>query len=533
MHPPLSDNDIRSDPEEAHLRSSLWRRMGLVLPAGVGSCALILALALNGMAVPASQAWIAPLLLIALAGLLLSALRLHQRLLQPLSQLEESVGQVCQGEPGARLAVPQANAIHGLVGDIESLNEELVDLYEDMDNRVARQTRRLAQKTASLKILYEVAASINQADDVTRLLLRYLRILKEMVNGRAATVRLRAADGGLRLVGSVGEDGEVMQEHEMFPLPLCRCGRVLVPGEILCRRDARLCSKRNGRRMYGLEEVATVDVPLLYHDESLGLFRIYVDRPGIQGREDILELLTTIGNHLGIAIAKQRSDAEARRLSIIEERNHLAHELHDSLAQTLVSLRYQVRMLQETLEQRGGTAEAKAESVRIRAGLDEAHTELRELLNSFRAPLDQRGLLPALEKLVEEFRQATGLSIFFQQDCRQLRLSAQEEMQILRIVQESLANIRKHAQAHTVRILLRCRSEGSYMLLVEDDGVGFDQPPFDGRPGENIGLSILQERARRIGARLRIESEPGEGTRVEMIFKPGGKTETAAAREVC
>jgi two-component system nitrate/nitrite sensor histidine kinase NarX len=270
---------------------------------------------------------------------------------------------------------------------------------------------------------------------------------------------------------------------------------------------------------------------LQYHDELLGVYRIYVDRPGISGREDILELLTTIGSHLGMAVAKQRSDAEARRLSIIEERNHLAHELHDSIAQTLASLRFQVRMLQETQEKEGLGRAALAETQKIRNGLDEAHTELRELLNSFRAPVDQRGLIPALEILVERFRQETELSIFFQCDCRQLQLSAHEEMQMLRIVQESLANIRKHARAHTVRVLLRCRASESYMLLVEDDGIGFERPPLGGRPGEHIGLTIMEERARRIGAELKIESEAGEGTRVEMLFKPGRKIAKLYARE--
>jgi two-component system nitrate/nitrite sensor histidine kinase NarX len=285
--------------------------------------------------------------------------------------------------------------------------------------------------------------------------------------------------------------------------------------------------------MYGPDEIEVVEVPLQYHDERLGAYRIAVDRPGITGREDVMDLLSTIGSHLGIAIAKHRSDAEARRLSIIEERNHLAHELHDSLAQTLASLRFQVRMLQETLGQEGVESAAGAEAQRIRIALDEAHTELRELLNSFRLPLDQGGLVPALEQLVARFRQDTGLPIFFQRDCRQLHLSVHEEMQMLRVVQECLTNIRKHAQAHTVRVLLRCHAPGVYLLLVEDDGVGFERPSYGGRPGEHIGLSIMEERAGRIGAELRIESEPGEGTRVEMLFKSGRRPITTREGGTC
>jgi two-component system nitrate/nitrite sensor histidine kinase NarX len=110
------------------------------------------------------------------------------------------------------------------------------------------------------------------------------------------------------------------------------------------------------------------------------------------------------------------------------------------------------------------------------------------------------------------------MHVFFQKDCRAPSLPAADEMQLLRIVQEALTNVRKHSKAKTVRVLLNCRPGGAYMLLVEDDGVGFDLPRRSGRPGEHIGLSIMEERARRLGGQLRIESERGEGTRVEVAY---------------
>jgi two-component system nitrate/nitrite sensor histidine kinase NarX len=264
-----------------------------------------------------------------------------------------------------------------------------------------------------------------------------------------------------------------------------------------------------------------VTVPLEHGDELLGLYTIFVDRPGVSGREDIMDLLLTVGHHLGMAIAKHRSDAEARRLSILEERSSLAHELHDSLAQTLASLRFQVRMLDDALADAPISEAARLDLARVRNGLDEAHTELRELLSSFRAPLDRRGLVPALEKLTLRLGRETGAHVLFQNDCRAFELSLTQELQVMRIVQECLANIRKHASAHTVRVLLTREPGGPYMVLIEDDGVGFRTPVAGDRAGEHIGLSIMEERARRIGAELRIESEPGEGTRVELLFESG------------
>jgi len=331
---------------------------------------------------------------------------------------------------------------------------------------------------------------------------------------------LTTMEGKMRLVGSLGQDDLLQTEKEQLPVPLCECGKALSSGDVLCSHDAKACSVANRRRMYGEDEMEMLSIPLKHHGLVLGIYRIYVKRPGLAGHDELMELLSMIGSHLGIAIAKHRSDEEARRLSIIEERTALAHELHDSLAQTLASLRFQVRMLDETLEQERDKSEARRELLRIRNGLDEAHTELRELLNSFRAPIDERGLQPALEKLVQGFRQETKIPTFFQSSCRQVSLGASEEMQLVRIVQECLANIRKHAQAHTVRVLLTCKPDGEYLLLVEDDGVGFDQVRPNGSPGEHIGLSIMEERARRLGALIKIESEPEEGTRVELTYNP-------------
>ncbi len=544
MHipPPLSS---RARALAARGRGSVWKEvgeMGLILPLSAlvtGSLGLFLLL----MASTEVGGWDQPfrmlaaaLLVLTLGGLGLAAWRLYDRLLLPLATLEETVVCVCQGEPGAGGVLSslshQAGMLANLTRAIEGLNEELAELYEDMDNRVARQTTRLAQKTASIKILYEVAAGINEAESLDGLLLRFLQVLKEMVNGRAATARLLKPDGGRRLVGSIGLDEERVDDRAPLGLDLCLCGKVLASGDILCDKDQRYCSRVYGRHMFRTDEIAVVTIPLEHRDELLGYYTIFVDKPGIAGREDILELLFSIGHHLGIAVAKHRSDADALRLSIMEERNSLANELHDSLAQTLASLRLQVNLFQESLAQASIPDKARLDLDRLSGGLDEAHRELRSLLVNFRAPMDRRGLVPTLERLTSSFRRATGLKVLMQNNLRAFELPAAAELQVTRIAQEALANIRKHARAQTVRVLLTTKMEGGQVLLIEDDGVGFQLPEPEGQTGEHIGLSIMRERARRMGAELRIESEPEEGTRVELHFslpdrrqpQPGGLT---------
>jgi len=536
----LGDNPLAPEPL-ATLYPPRRRVLGILGAARLTMPLAALALGLLGSFVLLALNWRVPhadgvqllclgFLLMALSSAVLAALRLRSQLLLPLVSLEATVARVSQGEPGASASLKDVGVLDAIARDIATLNAELTELYEDMDSRVARQTVRLAQKTASIKILYDVAAGINQARSLDELLLRFLRVLKEMVNGRAATVRLLLPDGTLRLVGSIGLDEEVVHDHGMAPVDLCLCGNLLSPGDIVCQNDQRFCSRIYGRRMFGSDELEVVTVRLEHHDELLGVYTVFADKPGVSGREDIMELLFSIGHHLGIAVAKYRSDAETRRLSIVEERNAFAHELHDSLAQTLASLRFQFNMLGDSLAQCAVSAEARTDLERIRNGLDEAHTELRSLLASFRAPIDRRGLVPALEKLTERFGQRTGIHVLFQDNCRVVELPAFIELQVTRIAQEALANIRKHARAHTVRVLLT-RIGGDYVLLVEDDGVGFEGGAPGGESGEHLGLSIMRERARRIGAELRIESEPDEGTRVELQFAPERRL-SSAGREV-
>ncbi|MBK1693529.1 histidine kinase [Chromatium weissei] len=496
--------------QRAHLQRPLF--------TVIGALTLQLGLAL-WPSINSTLPWLnALLILISIGGVAMIWWQLHQQLFMSFARLEQSLARVCQGEPNASETLRDNGVLSRIAQDIRALNDELTDLYEDMDNRVARQTMRLAQKTASLKILYDVAVGIQQTESIEELLLRFLRVLKEMINGRAATVRLVLPDGTRRLIGSIGLNNELVHEQNMTPVELCLCGKVLTPGDILCDNMIRHCA-RNGRHMFKSTEIEKVKVPLKHRGELLGVYVIFVDRAGVTAREDIMEMLFTVGHHLGVAIAKQRSDAEARRLSIIEERNSLAHELHDSLAQTLASLRFQCRMLADSLAATPISEAAHNDLTRIRNGLDEAHTELRELLASFRAPLDRRGLVPALAKLTDRLGLETGAHVLFQNDCRPFELSATVELQLLRIVQEALTNIRKHAQAQTVRVLLTRMVNGRYLLLIEDDGIGFITPFNEKKSGEHIGLSIMEERARRIGATLTLESEPSEGTRIEVIFE--------------
>ena len=198
------------------------------------------------------------------------------------------------------------------------------------------------------------------------------------------------------------------------------------------------------------------------------------------------------------------------RLLRFEDRSAIANELHDSLAQSLASLKMQVRVLDDTLRQDNEVAIWK-EMENIQAGLDEANIELRELITYFRLPVDGNGVVSAIEKAVSRFRLTSSIEAVLQNHWPAVNLPVEYERQVLRIVQEGLANVRKHSGADMVRILLN-QAHDARRVLIEDDGIGMSLTPTE--MDNHFGLSIMQERADSIGATLQLESEPGDGTRI-------------------
>ena len=226
----------------------------------------------------------------------------------------------------------------------------------------------------------------------------------------------------------------------------------------------------------------------------------------------LAEWLESLAADQGAQLQQQQSRLvrHSDRLLRFEDRSAIANELHDSLAQSLASLKMQVRVLDDTLRQDNEVAIWK-EMENIQAGLDEANIELRELITYFRLPVDGNGVVSAIEKAVSRFRLTSSIEAVLQNHWPAVNLPVEYERQVLRIVQEGLANVRKHSGADMVRILLN-QAHDARRVLIEDDGVGMSLTLDE--MDNHFGLSIMQERADSIGATLQLESEPGDGTRI-------------------
>lgn len=442
--------------------------------------------------------------------------QIRKNLLTPLTQMRDWAYAIQDGDLTARLPLPDQGEFLKLAIVINDLGDSIYSLNQEMDEKVKQQTHRLEQKTKMLEILYEVAATSNSSHNIEDLLQNYLFTLFNLVKASAATARVVTDDNKLKIISTIGVDS-ISSDEKMVGIERCLCAQDYSTPVIKCGTGRNMCGNLLPNSLTLNERAPVIVIPLQYQNRTLGIYHLFDPEINIEEEAELKNILTNISQHLSLAMETRRLDNQSKRLHIMQERTMLAHELHDSLAQTLASLRFQVSLLEKTLAP-SNESRAKLEVGQLKSGLDEANTELRELLAHFRVHMDERGLIPATETLIERFQNESGINVYFQNQSSELTLPPIQEVQILHIIQESLTNARKHSQAKNVRVLIRESNNQNCQVLIEDDGVGFIDPNVKGLPGEHVGLSIMQERARRINGEVSIESDAGEGTRVELNF---------------
>jgi DNA-binding NarL/FixJ family response regulator/signal transduction histidine kinase len=260
---------------------------------------------------------------------------------------------------------------------------------------------------------------------------------------------------------------------------------------------------------------AVMEVPLVVRDRLVGVAALPVWEAGKSFDDRQIKLAMGIGQSAAVAIEHAQLYAKARELGMAEERNRLAREVHDTLAQGLTAITLQLEAA-ERLMPPGAEAKRLVGEARslARSSLAEARRAVWGLAPS---PLDGRTLAEALTEDVAAFGRRTGLTAAFTLRGDDPPLTGEQSAAILRVVQEALHNVEKHARATRVRVELEHRQAGGssqVSFLVADDGRGFDPADPQSENGGGFGLTSMQERIRLIGGRLEVESAPGWGTRV-------------------
>lgn len=368
-------------------------------------------------------------------------------------------------------------------------------------------------KVPALLVLSEIASSLSTDSTVDELVARYLSTMVRVAGACAGAVRVLTADGThLRLVSAVGLPPQVLERERIVPANCGVCGEAVVSAKPLWSCPPGACpAALPDSFLSQLSEV--VAVPLKHGNTVFGVYNLFIPR-GAKLSEEVRILFGAISEHLGIALENARLSRANTRITLVEERQLLANQVHDSLAQTLAYAKMRAAALREA-QRVGDGPRTDRYLAELEDAIEAAYAELRELIGRFRQPMDPRGLLAALEASLRAFAQRSSADVQFENRSADIALSPEEEMHVFHIVQEALANIYKHAQASTVKLSIDLR-EDWYQVCIEDNGVGF--APRDKEPVEHFGLAIMRERSERLGGEMHIESRPGAGTRLCLSF---------------
>ena len=483
-----------------------------------------------------------------------------------LEQLVSVIKRVDGGDLSARVSDRGSDEIGELVGAFNRMTEGLKEKAK-LEQSLKEQTQVLQAQTGRLAALNTIAATVSQSLDIKEILDSALDKVLELIDLRACWVLLRHEESeDLELVASRGLPAEIAHAHVNCAWNRSVCSRVLDLGQPRVFEEGfdHACPTAEYFEQEGL--AFRTCVPLTSRERVLGVMTLVGDafaQPPLAGlggqpsrtakrvstmrtrgptsgvlTEDTVELLAAIGRQMGIAIENASLYAELRQEETLrrhlverlltaqeEERKRIALELHDQTGQPLTSLIMTLGVLAEARS----VAEVQEHVQDLRDTAAQVLKEVHDLALELRpSVLDDLGLLAALRHLHKEYQDRFRLPVDFQVlGLEDGRLPSEVETTLYRIVQEALTNVARHAQAESVSVLLE-RREHSVMLIVEDDGQGFDavdvtHPVSHSR--DRLGLYGMRERALLLGGELTIESTPGTGTAVfvEIPVEPGGE----------
>lgn len=491
---------------------------GLAVPSGAQAEALVGRIDILVNAVEARMAGWSSLLSsvqLALVALAIAAAMIflyasHLVVFAPVDRLRRGLHALEQGTLGTRIAEDSQDEFGELARGFNRMAQRLEAVYRGMEGEVRAKTADLRQEQQRLAMLYEATSFAGGASSP-----------RDLAAGFADRMRRAAGADGVALRWmDTSRQRLVLLASQGLPPAMAEAERCVKPGDCHCgsaEPQARVIPivREGGQESHCSRAgfVAVTTVALSVQGRVMGevdlLFR---DMP--QPTKADRELLDSLASHLASAMDSLRNEALQREAAVAEERGMLARELHDSIAQSLAFMKIQLQLLKNA--QQGGKPDAAGRLVdELELGLKECTADVRALLMHFRTRTDGDDLLPALQQTLQKFRLQSGVPAELEVDGHGAPLPADVQVQLLHVVQEALANVRKHARASQVQVKLT--HQPHWQIDVRDDGRGFN-PEVDVPDDSHVGLRIMRERAARVGAAVALESQPGQGTLVRVTL---------------
>ncbi|MFQ5767576.1 MAG: GAF domain-containing protein [Acidobacteriota bacterium] len=384
--------------------------------------------------------------------------------------------------------------------------------------RVVQQNEEaIVRRNKELAALNAVGAVVNESLELEEVLNRALEKVLEVTGAHSAEIFLgEEGTGDLVLHAFSGLHGEAFREivrfrlNEGFPGLIAQTREPIVVHDLA--RDPRFLRKRvteAGFRCFA-------GVPLMSKGKIVGVMGIACLEANRITVEDV-NLLGVLGHQIGLAIENARLYAQLREMTMLEERQRIAREMHDGLAQELGYFYLKLGELEEGIFTRP-LPRLRKELTWLKSVVEAAYREVRQAIFGLKMMVSRDlGLIPTLVEYLHDFSAQTGIAVELKNlDERATRLSPHAEVQLIRIIQEALANVRKHARAKRAWVIFEMAEEEA-KITVRDDGSGFQEREASS-DRSSFGLQTMRERAESVGGTIEIKSSRKQGTEVIVRF---------------
>lgn len=394
----------------------------------------------------------------------------------------------------------------------------MIRLFRRVQRHMLSQNEQLTRRNAEMEAVLTVSRAVEESNDLDTVLPSAVRAVVDATGADVAEIWLgNDASASVSLRYYSGEAEEAFREVAAFPLGdgfpgiVMRTGRTLVTHDLANdKRFIRGRVKAAGFRTY-------CAVPLRHGGATIGVLGVAARDEDAITTERELRLLQVMADHVAIAVENSRLREEVETLAILTERERIAREMHDGLGQVLGYVNTKAQAVREFLRA-GNTEVAVQHMEQLETAARETYDDVREAILALGSSDAGKPFFDSLSDYAGRFSEMSGLPVEIERTGDPNGFNPQTEVQLLRIVQEALANARKHSFADRVVVQTSFTAEG-WTISVEDDGVGFDPGNPARGPWPHFGLQSMRERASSIGARFDVRSSPGRGTRIEVAAR--------------
>jgi PAS domain S-box-containing protein len=404
-------------------------------------------------------------------------------------------------------------------GTIAALEGFIIDHTERM-TAFQLLEQRVIDRTRKLSALYDILEVASDPGDLQTTITRSLHRVLKAIDGNA---------GAIHLLDSTGDTLHLTAQQGLSETAAARLTQIDVQGSRLAgwvvrHNEPLFISKmseddRAANLIDGSDLDVYIAVPIVANDQVRGVLTVLGDTPSRYTAVEEMELLSSVGEQLGVVVENARLRQQAEQLMVLEERNRLARELHDSVTQSL----YSVTLFAEAGSNLTEVGEYERAGQLFKDVLEtgqQALKEMRLLVHKLRPSLlEKEGLIRALQHRLNAVEGRAGVKNQLIVEGKPV-MKAEVEEAFYHVAQEALNNAIKHAIAGEVRIYLRQVEDDSVELVVTDNGKGFD--PETAAEGGGLGLTSMRERIENLGGDLTIQSSIAQGTKVQARLPVSG-----------